>query len=152
MVRAKEYFLPEEILHHIESVFNTVQALPLISKNFLHSDDKQVVRIFLWHCPITFQWLHFLSLLLKAFRKTTAAGNVQRVSEGGTHLHFQPTDNTIYTTVSYLNSLYGIPSNTGSNAASQAVLAFDTGTTTQCFSQSDLQAYQQAYGVPDSRC
>jgi hypothetical protein len=42
MVRAKEYSLPDEIVHHVESVFNTVQAPPLISKSFLRPDDKQV--------------------------------------------------------------------------------------------------------------
>jgi hypothetical protein len=64
------------------------------------------------------------------------------------HDQFQPTDYTTYSTIANLNSLYGISSNTGSSAASQAVLAFDIGTTAQCFSQSDLWVYQQAYGLP----
>ena len=59
----------------------------------------------------------------------------------------QHTVSSSYTTVAYLNSFYGITSNTGSRNISQSVFA--TGTSpANLFSQSDLYTFQHYYSLP----
>jgi hypothetical protein len=42
VIRAKEYSLPEEIASHVEAVFNTVQAPPVIPKRFHRAEGNKV--------------------------------------------------------------------------------------------------------------
>ena len=55
-------------------------------------------------------------------------------------------------TVSFLNSLYQVPSNRGSSAQSQAVFATDAttdaGSVPEYFSPDDLTSFQTYYGLP----
>eukprot|EP01036_Dinobryon_divergens_P033148 gene33148-42870_t len=51
-------------------------------------------------------------------------------------------------TISFLNSLYQVPSNRGSSAQSQAVFATDAGSVSEYFSPDDLTSFQTKYGLP----
>ena len=80
---------------------------------------------------------------LKAFKSG-------RIGQGDVPYEDTVTRNAVsssYTTVAYLNSFYGITSNTGNRNISQSVFA--TGTSpANLFSQSDLYTFQHYYGLP----
>ncbi len=132
-VRALSYSLPKNMSQHVDHVFNTVQAPPIINKKY-HRKEKDA--------PFRSDFqpnLRRVKESLAEAEKITAAtdkGNGAGEKDG------VGSNNVV--TVAFLNAYYGITSNTGSATLSQAV--FETGG--QSYSQSDLSLFQNYYGLP----
>jgi tripeptidyl-peptidase-1 len=92
--RANHYSLPVDLVPHIDAVFNTVQAPPVIPKKY-HCKEGEPVR--------------------QDFRP-----NLRRVEEALARAEAKAGANLV-TTVSYLNEYYGISSNTGNSSLGQSV-------------------------------
>lgn len=135
IIRAEEYFIPVELNEHVEAVFNTVQAPPVIHKRFHHK-------------PITASPGIDQEITTTEY-KTVVKPNLRRVREamsltkgrGEQEGKVQVADAVV--TVAFLNSYYGITSNAGSSEATQSV--FETGG--ENWSSEDLNTFQVDYNL-----
>ncbi len=130
-VRALEYSIPEELAPHIEHVFNTVQAPPVIHKKYHRTDANAPFRTD--YRPN----LRRVKSALADAKKAVADAQLTGEGEGSVGT------GTIVT-VAFLNSFYGITSNTGSASLSQSVFE----TANEYYSQNDLTSFQSTYGLP----
>jgi subtilase family serine protease len=116
--RAPHYALPVDIAPHIDSVFNTVQALPVINKKF-HRKEGEPAR--------------------QDFRP-----NLRAVKQALDRAEAKAAEaSTTVTTVAYLDEFYDIASNIGSADIGQSVFE----TSNEYYSQSDLTQFQDTYSL-----
>jgi subtilase family serine protease len=113
--RADEYSLPSSMHAHIAAVFNTVQSPPELSGR--HPGTRSGVSI---------------DLRGREVQQKSLRSTVRRLY------------NDDVVTVSFLNDLYGIGTNTGDPTQRQAVFE----TNYQMFSQDDLRAFQSHFDLP----
>lgn len=120
MHRALEYALPEHVASHISAVFNTVQTPPAWKPHYhtRHHSDATVTET--------------ARSLLRGEGQQSSSSPLATATATG------------QVTVSFLNQLYHIPSNTGSSEQQQSV--FETGN--EYFSSNDLRKFQQTFNLP----
>lgn len=117
-IRAIHYSLPEEMHAHVDAVFNTVQAPPVINKKYHRLDaDAPTKSVFRPNLRYVREALDVAS------KEAGASGTV--------------------TTVAYLNAFYGITSNIGQSSLNQSVFE----TASEYFSQADLAQFQSTYSL-----
>ena len=127
-VRAVEYSLPEEVAAHIEAVFNTVQAPPVIHKDFHRKEDASKELV---HHDMVPNMERVKTSLRKA--EAAAASNGVSSTVGANSV----------VTVAFLNEYYGIPSNVGDAALEQSVFE----TASEYMSPNDLATFQSTYSL-----
>ncbi len=133
-VRATEYSLPEELHAHVNAVFNTVQVPPSLHRRAKRKKMKES------------ESLPFKTNLRVRTDASSALSNNNFSNTSSSDL-FTTSDINIQTTssvtVSFINDLYGIPSNIGDPTHSQSVFE----TADEYFSPSDLAIFQRTYGM-----
>lgn len=139
IIRAEKYSLHADIRPHVEAVFNTVQVPPVISKRFHRKERNKVVQTIV---------RPNLRRVRKAIEEadSISAEEALRAGDRGTGGHGGDAHaNALgsYTTINYLNSFYGIPSNIGSAATNQSVFE----TSNEYFSPQDLFLFQHFYSL-----
>jgi hypothetical protein len=126
-VRALEYSIPDDLAQHIEHVFNTVQAPPVIHQKYHRTEPNAPYRT-----DYRPNLRRVKAALAEADKVAAELSEADRVGANN------------IVTVAFLNSFYGITSNTGSSSLSQSVFE----TANEYYSQSDLTAFQTTYGLP----
>ena len=128
--RSYDYRLPVHLEKHLFSLFNTVQVPPPLRQRY-HLRPEEVPQE-----PIQ-----------------PEAGRLRRAdsdSDSNSSSSSSPKPNANSpspVTVSFLNSLYRVPSNQGSGALSQSVFETDAGSVSEFFSPDDLKSFQTNYGL-----
>ena len=115
MHRATQYSLPEHLTPHLSAVFNTVQVPPVFAPRYQLRDSKE-------------------------FRTNLRINKLDPTEKSNKHT--ATTDGKV--TVSFLNELYEISSNTGLGTQSQSVFE----TAEQSYSPTDLSLFQTKYNIP----
>jgi len=128
--RAKQYSLPEHLTPHVSAVFNTVQVPPVFAPRYqLGESDNTQFRT---------------NLRVNKVNPTNNPQNEQNEHMKQHEQNKQTTATNGKITVSFLNELYEISSNTGLGTQSQSVFE----TSEQSYSPTDLSLFQSTYNLP----
>eukprot|EP01034_Spumella_vulgaris_P024872 gene24872-31261_t len=146
-IRATEYSIPIELQPYITAVFNTVQVPPVITNNYKVQKGGFEPTQF----QTTMRSQELVSSLqagentAKKTPSTVERNNIQSSFAGHATVDgIRVQSDTIPVTVSMLNNLYSIPSNTGNSTQSQTVVQMSN----SYFSPDDLLLFQQTFDLP----
>jgi hypothetical protein len=119
VLRARSYEMPDELVGHVDTIFNTVQPVPIISKK-LHMPAQHPYRLD-----------HRIVGLAKS--------NVDDTTP------LQDDDGHLVTTIAYLNAFYDIPTNQASSSTNLGQSVFETDS--MSFSEADLLQFQTIFNL-----
>ena len=133
--RSYDYKLPVHLEKHVFSLFNTVQIPPPLRQRYhLRTEDEEVPQE-----PIAQP---------EAGRLRRADSDSDSDTNRSSSAPRPHASGLTPVTVSFLNSLYRVPSNEGSGALRQSVFETDAGQVSEYFSPDDLKSFQQNYKLP----
>lgn len=120
VLRSLEFSLPESVHEHLDTIFNTVQPLPIIYNHMRLLEGAPYRRDF-------------------KFSEQPSDSNVAASPT------FAPTPAPLVATVEYLDEYYSIPTNIGNSDANYGQSVFETNS--MSFSQEDLTQFQTTFGL-----
>lgn len=124
VIRSRSYTLPEVLNGHVDTIFNTVQPLPVIDKRF--------------RMPVGSAYRKDFRLVEGNDKEPKAS---RRLADDSTDDATQPV-----VTVQYLNEFYSVPAGTeGSSSLTLSQSVFETDG--MSFAQSDLTQFQTQYSL-----
>jgi tripeptidyl-peptidase-1 len=143
-VRSEEYHLPAEIVPHVHAVFNTCQAMPLITGRGALRHPRGVPLPMEGNIYKTHIYKNPGNLRDAAYRANDDDDGPDAPPPIGDNIESDASaDGSV--TVALLNEVYGIPSNTGSESLSQSVFE----TNSERMSSEDLYLFQHYYGLTE---
>ena len=130
--RSSSLSLPSDLAAHISTVFNTCEPLPIVHHYGRPKSDRPILKS---------------SMIFDE----SYTGEGRDKSKTRLRRDKMQVKGSVYVSVSFLDTYYEIPSNTGSTSLAQAVFGLDTGssgsTVSNYFSPEDLSTFQNQFGI-----